>query len=43
MGLVEEEWLDTIATMKKEDLQFIDYVSRGKEMAAKLRVSIKNK
>uniref|UniRef100_H2YPK9 Calcineurin-like phosphoesterase domain-containing protein n=1 Tax=Ciona savignyi TaxID=51511 RepID=H2YPK9_CIOSA len=37
LGLVEEEWLDTLATVNKSDLDFQDYVDRGRELAAELR------
>uniref|UniRef100_F6SKP5 5'-Nucleotidase C-terminal domain-containing protein n=3 Tax=Ciona intestinalis TaxID=7719 RepID=F6SKP5_CIOIN len=37
LGLVEEEWLDTLATVNREDLEFQDYVERGREVAAELR------
>ena len=37
MGLVEEEWLDTLGTVDKGDLQYVDYVSVGGELAGALR------
>ncbi|CAK8675103.1 unnamed protein product [Clavelina lepadiformis] len=37
LGLVEEEWLDTLATVAKTDLDYQDYVSRGREIAKELR------
>ena len=38
MGLVEEEWLDTLATVKKEDIDYTDFVAQAKSVAAELIV-----
>ncbi|ESO83037.1 hypothetical protein LOTGIDRAFT_169666 [Lottia gigantea] len=37
MGLVEEEWIDTLATIDPEDVIFKDYVESGREIAHSLR------
>lgn len=37
MGLVEEEWLDTLGTVDKENLQYVDYVAVGSQLASELR------
>nr|CAB3242670.1 apyrase-like [Phallusia mammillata] len=37
VGLVEEEWLDTLATIEKDHLDFQDYVEKGRIVAAELR------
>jgi 5'-nucleotidase len=33
MGLVEEEWMETLATLDPEDITYIDFVSKGKELS----------
>eukprot|EP00095_Tigriopus_kingsejongensis_P003160 maker-scaffold791_size96783-snap-gene-0.28 protein:Tk03160 transcript:maker-scaffold791_size96783-snap-gene-0.28-mRNA-1 annotation:"5 -nucleotidase" len=37
MGLVENEWLDTLATINPEEVTFTDYVEAGKMLSAELR------
>ncbi|XP_035235995.1 5'-nucleotidase-like isoform X1 [Anguilla anguilla] len=37
MGLVEEEWLDTLGTVDKENLHYVDYVSVAGDLARQLR------
>ena len=37
MGLVEEEWLVTLATIDPSEVIFQDYVDRGTELASQLR------
>ncbi|KAK3086654.1 hypothetical protein FSP39_021442 [Pinctada imbricata] len=37
MGLVEEEWIETLATLDPEDVTFQDYVVKGTEIAKQLR------
>ena len=39
MGLVEEEWLDTLTTVDRKDLTYVDYVDKGNELCKELRVS----
>jgi 5' nucleotidase, putative (fragment) len=37
IGLVEEEWLATLATIDKEDVIYSDYVSEGRRLAKYLK------
>lgn len=37
MGLVEREWLDTLATINPEEVTFTDYVEVGKMLSKELR------
>ncbi|XP_013407465.1 uncharacterized protein LOC106171590 [Lingula anatina] len=37
LGLVEEEWLATLATLDKDDLTYTDYVDAGRQLATDLR------
>lgn len=37
MGLVEHEWIDTLATLDPEDVTFEDYVEKGKELSRTLK------
>ena len=37
MGLVEYEWLDTLATINIDEVTYIDYVDKGKELALELK------
>ncbi|XP_039269043.2 snake venom 5'-nucleotidase-like isoform X1 [Styela clava] len=37
IGLIEEEWLDTLTTVDKSELCFEDYVTRGNELASDLK------
>ena len=37
IGVVEEEWLSTLATLARDDLIFIDYVKESKRLAKQLR------
>ncbi|KAJ7993618.1 hypothetical protein DPEC_G00256500 [Dallia pectoralis] len=37
MGLAEEEWLDSLGTVDKNDINFIDYVERADQLSAELR------
>ncbi|XP_033753676.1 snake venom 5'-nucleotidase-like [Pecten maximus] len=37
IGLVEEEWIDTLATLDPEDVTFADFVTRGKELGNQLK------
>ena len=40
MGLVEEEWLDTLSSIDKNDLIYIDYVESAKKLSREMKVSI---
>ncbi len=37
LGLMEEEWIDTLATVDPEDITFIDYVEEGRLLARYLK------
>ncbi|XP_071447888.1 mannosylglucosyl-3-phosphoglycerate phosphatase isoform X1 [Hetaerina americana] len=37
MGLVEQEWLETLATINPEEVTFIDFVEAGKKLGAQLK------
>lgn len=37
VGLVEREWLDTLATLNPDELTFIDFVEAGSKLAAQLK------
>lgn len=40
MGLVEHEWLDTIATINIEEITFIDFVEAGRRLASQLKQEV---
>ena len=40
MGLVEQEWIDTLATVDPEDIIFLDFVETGNTLAAELREEV---
>jgi len=37
IGLVEEEWLETLTTIERNDLEYFDFVEVGRELARELR------
>ncbi len=37
MGLIEEEWLATLATISRDEVNYVDYVDVGKRLNAELR------
>lgn len=37
VGLVEEEWLATLATLDQEDVTYLDFVSEGRKLAKLLK------
>ncbi|XP_066142642.1 mannosylglucosyl-3-phosphoglycerate phosphatase isoform X2 [Euwallacea fornicatus] len=37
VGLVEKEWLDTLATVNPEEVTFLDYVEAGQKLAVQLK------
>lgn len=37
VGLVEHEWLDTIATINIEEITFIDFIEAGRQLASQLK------
>ena len=38
MGLIEEDWLETLATLEPEDLQYVDFIDAGRAIAKELRL-----
>lgn len=42
LGLVEKEWLDTLATINPEEVTFLDYVEAGQKLAAQLKQEVIN-
>lgn len=40
MGLVEEEWIDTLSTIDPEDIIFEDFVEVGNRLAAELKEEV---
>ena len=40
IGLVEQEWIDTLATVDPEDIIFLDFVETGNQLAAELREEV---
>ena len=41
MGLVEQEWLVTLATLEPEDVEFTDYVECARQLLPDLQVQSK--
>ena len=37
MGLIEEEWMETLSTLDPEDLEYKDFVTEGRRLAKELR------
>ena len=40
IGLVEEEWIDTLATLDPDDVIFLDYVEEGVRIARELKEQV---
>lgn len=40
LGLVEQEWLETLATINPEEVTFLDFVEAGKKLAAQLKQEV---
>lgn len=40
IGLVEYEWIDTLASLDPEDVSYEDYVERGTELARSLKEQV---
>ncbi len=38
MGLVEEEWLDTLGAVNTADMHYMDFVDTGRRLAHGLKV-----
>ena len=43
IGLVEEEWIETLAAIDKEDVYFLDYVEEGTRLAKELKNEVKRR
>lgn len=41
LGLVEKEWLDTLATINPEGVTFLDFVEAGQKLAAQLKQEVR--
>ena len=40
IGLIEEEWLATLATLALDDVTYLDFVSEGKKLAKFLKEKV---
>lgn len=40
VGLVEQEWLETLATINPEEVTFLDFVEAGQKLAAQLKQEV---
>jgi 5'-nucleotidase len=40
VGLVEQEWLDTLANINPEEVTFIDFVEAGRKLGAQLKQEV---
>lgn len=40
VGLVEQEWLDTLATINPEEVTFLDFIEAGQKLAAQLKQEV---
>lgn len=40
MGLVEEEWIETLATLDPEDVTYLDFVSKAIELCKDLKQKV---
>ncbi len=38
MGLVEEEWLETLGAVNVADMQYVDFIETGRMYAKRLKV-----
>ena len=41
IGLVEEEWLVTLATVDREEVTYLDFVTEGIKLAKELREEVR--
>ena len=41
MGLVEREWLVTLATVEPEDVEYIDFVTAAKDLLPQLKEEVR--
>jgi len=40
VGLVEQEWLDTLANINPEEVTFLDFVEAGRKLGAQLKQEV---
>lgn len=40
VGLVEKEWLDTLATINPEEVTFLDFIEAGQKLASQLKQEV---
>lgn len=40
IGLVEEEWIATLATIDPDEITFLDFVQQGRKLAKQLRSEV---
>ena len=40
VGLVEEAWIETLATVDPEEIMFVDFVSEGRLLARQLKQEV---
>nr|CAD7573237.1 unnamed protein product [Timema californicum] len=43
IGLVEQEWLDTLATINPDEVTFLDYIEVGRKLGAQLKEEVHGK
>lgn len=43
IGLVEEEWLVTLATVDREEVTYMDFVTEGTKLAKELREEVRKR
>lgn len=41
LGLVEKEWLDTLATINPEETTFLDFIEAGQKLSAQLKQEVR--
>jgi 5'-nucleotidase len=41
VGLVEQEWLDTLANINPEEVTFLDFVEAGRKLGAQLKQEVR--
>lgn len=42
VGLVEQEWLDTLSTINPDEVTFLDFVEAGTKLGAQLKQEVQN-
>jgi hypothetical protein len=40
MGLVEQEWLDTLGNINPEEVTFLDFIEAGRKLGAQLKQEV---